>query len=109
MLQAVLFDLDGTLMDHEAARATGIRMHLGGWQPGLDRDDLTRLDGEWQRLGALPYDEYTRGEGTLTEQRRRRVRGMHAAMELEPLDGPAADAWFGSYLRHYQAAWRAFD
>jgi putative hydrolase of the HAD superfamily len=107
--QAVLFDLDGTLMDHEAARAAGIQAHLGGWMPGLDADQLTRLENEWQRLESLHYEEYTRGECSFLEQRRRRVQGMHAALEREPADELVADAWFGSYLRHYRAAWRAFD
>jgi putative hydrolase of the HAD superfamily len=109
MLQAMLFDLDGTLMDHEAARTAGLRAHLGSWLPSLGADELERLEKEWQRLEALHYDEYTRGECTLTEQRRRRVQGMHAALAREPADELAADAWFGSYLRHYRAAWRAFD
>jgi putative hydrolase of the HAD superfamily len=109
MLQAVLFDLDGTLMDHEAARTAGLQAHLSGWLPGLDEDELARLEKAWQHLEALHYDEYTRGECTFTQQRRRRVQGMHAALEREPADELAADAWFGSYLHHYRAAWRAFD
>src|ERR1700691_4293073 len=109
MLRAALFDLDGTLMDHEAARAAGLQAHLGGWLPDLEADELARLEKEWQRLEALHYDEYARGECTFAEQRRRRVRGMYAALEREPADELTADAWFGSYLRHYRAAWRAFD
>jgi putative hydrolase of the HAD superfamily len=109
MLRAVLFDLDGTLMDHEAARVAGLQAHLSGWLPGLEADELTRLEKEWQRLEALHYDEYARGECTFAEQRRRRVRGMHAVLEREPADELTADAWFGSYLRYYRAAWRAFD
>jgi putative hydrolase of the HAD superfamily len=109
MLQAVLFDLDGTLMDHDAARARGLQAHLSGWLPGLEAQELARLENEWQRLEALHYDEYTRGECTFAQQRRRRVQGMRAALEREPANELTADAWFGSYLRHYRAAWRAFD
>ena len=109
MLQAVLFDLDGTLMDHEAARAAGLNAHFSGWLPGLEADERARLEEEWQRLEALQYDEYTRGECTFREQRQRRVQGLQAALEREPADQLMADAWFESYLRHYRAAWRAFD
>lgn len=109
MLEAVLFDLDGTLMDHDTARAAGLRGHLRGWLPGLAADELARLEREWQRLETLHYDEYTRGECTYLEQRRRRVCGMHATLERPLLDERAADAWFASYLRHYRAAWRVFD
>ncbi len=109
MLRAVLFDLDGTLMDHEAARAAGLQAHLSGCLPGLEAVELARLEREWQRLEALHYDEYARGECTFAEQRRRRVQGIHAALERDPANGLTADAWFESYLRHYRAAWRAFD
>jgi putative hydrolase of the HAD superfamily len=109
MLRAVLFDLDGTLMDHEAARTAGLQAHLSGWLPGLDMEESSRLEAEWQRLEALHYDEYTRGECTFAEQRRRRVQGMRAALERAPADELTADAWFASYLHHYRAAWSAFD
>lgn len=109
MLRAVLFDLDGTLMDHDAARAAGLKAHLSGWLPGVEADELSRLEEEWRRLEALHYDEYTRGECTYTEQRRRRVQGMRAALERELAEELEADAWFAAYLRHYRAAWRAFD
>lgn len=109
MLRAVLFDLDGTLMDHGAARSAGLQAHLRDCLPGLEAVELARLEREWQRLEALHYDEYTRGECTFAEQRRHRVEGMLAALECDPADELTADAWFESYLRHYRAAWRAFD
>lgn len=109
MLQAVLFDLDGTLMDHETARAAGLEAHLNGWHPGLAVDELAFLEREWRRLEALHYEEYVRGECTFAEQRRLRVRGMHAPLGREPAQELATDAWFDAYLRHYRAAWRAFD
>jgi putative hydrolase of the HAD superfamily len=109
MLRAVLFDLDGMLMDHDAARSAGLQAHLDDWLPGLEADELARLEIEWQRLEAIHSDEYTRGECTFTEQRRRRVQGIQAVLEREPAEELATDAWFAAYLRHYRAAWRAFD
>lgn len=109
MLRAVLFDLDGTLMDHDTARAVGLRAHLGDWLPGAEAHELTRLGQEWERLEALHYDEYARGECTFTEQRRRRVEGIREILECRPAHEIGADAWFAAYLRHYRAAWRAFD
>jgi putative hydrolase of the HAD superfamily len=109
VLRAVLFDLDGTLMDHDAARSAGLQTHLNVWLRGLEADELARLEIEWQRLEAVHYDEYARGECTFTEQRRRRVQGIRAALEREPAEELTADAWFAEYLRHYRAAWRAFD
>lgn len=108
MLRAVLFDLDGTLMDHDSAREAGLRAHLESWLPGIEAGELARLAEEWRRLEALHYDEYARGDCTFSEQRRRRVRGMHAALEREPAEELAADEWFAAYLRHYRGGWRAF-
>ncbi len=109
MLRAVLFDLDGTLMDHDAARTAGLHGHLSEWLPGAEADELARLGQEWERLEALHYDEYARGECSFTEQRRRRVQGIHVVLQSEPTHELDADAWFSAYLRHYRAAWRAFD
>lgn len=100
MLRALLFDLDGTLMDHDAARDAGFAAHL---------PEHAALAGEWRRLEALHYDTYAAGRCTFQEQRRRRVRGVHAALgHAEPADDEA-DAWFARYLAHYRAAWAAFD
>jgi FMN phosphatase YigB (HAD superfamily) len=33
-MHAVLFDLDGTLMDHDAARVAGLEVHLRERLPG---------------------------------------------------------------------------
>ena len=98
-MRAVLFDLDGTLMDHDAARDAAIAAHLP--EPALA--------GEWRRLEAIHYDAYAAGHCSFQEQRRRRVRGIHAAMgQAEPADD-ACDGWFAAYLEHYRAGWSAFD
>jgi FMN phosphatase YigB (HAD superfamily) len=78
-LRAVLFDLDGTLMDHEAARTAALAARVKEWLPGA-RGELEQIDAEWRRLEAVHYDEYTAGECSFWEQRRRRVHGLHAAL-----------------------------
>ncbi len=108
-LQAVLFDLDGTLMDHDAARRAGLQAHLAVLLPSIEARELARLDEEWRRLEALHYDEYAAGHCTFQEQRRRRVRGMHEALGRAMDSDEAADEWFGTYLGHYRAAWSAFE
>jgi putative hydrolase of the HAD superfamily len=98
-VRAVLFDLDGTLMDHDAARDAAIAVQLPD----------PALAGEWQRMEAIHYDAYASGRISFTEQRRRRVRGIHAAMGLAEPPDDACDAWFVGYLGHYRGAWSAFD
>jgi putative hydrolase of the HAD superfamily len=108
VLRAVLFDLDGTLMDHDAARVAGLRAHLARWLAGTAFQESEAVEEEWRRLEALHYDEYTSGACSFQEQRRRRVHGMHAALGRERSSDAAADEWFEAYLRHYRAAWRPF-
>jgi putative hydrolase of the HAD superfamily len=108
-LQAVLFDLDGTLMDHDAARVAALRSHLAAWLPGIEAGELARLDEEWRRLEALHYDEYAAGRCSMQEQRRRRVRGMHEALGRSIGSDEAANEWFAAYLEGYRAAWSAFE
>jgi putative hydrolase of the HAD superfamily len=105
----VLFDLDGTLMDHERASVAALAAHASGWSAGVHADERERLDREWRRLEALHYEQYTSGRCSFVEQRRRRVRGMHAALERAAPSEADADQWFGEYLRRYRAAWSAFD
>jgi len=109
VVRAVLFDLDGTLMDHDGARGAGLAAHLGDRHPELARDELARLDAEWLRLEARHYDEYAAGRCSFRAQRRRRVRGLHAALGLGPPADAEADAWFAGYLACYRSRWRAFD
>jgi putative hydrolase of the HAD superfamily len=97
---ALLFDLDGTLMDHDAARDAAFAAHL---------PDHGALAAEWRRLEAVHYGEYASGLIPFQEQRRRRVRGIHAAMGREAPAEDACDAWFAAYLAHYRARWKAFD
>jgi len=99
-VRAVLFDLDGTLMDHDAARDAAIA--------GLLADEPA-LAEEWRRLESVHYDEYAAGRCSFKEQRRRRVRGIHVAMERDAPDDAACDAWFAGYLERYRAGWAAFD
>lgn len=108
MLGAVLFDLDGTLMDHDAAREAGLAAHCAAVLPehAAGHDALA---AEWRRLEALHYDEYAAGLISFQEQRRRRVRGLHAAIEAPAPDDAACDAWFAGYLARYRAEWAAFD
>jgi putative hydrolase of the HAD superfamily len=108
-LRAVLFDLDGTLMDHDAARVAGFEAHLAQWLPGAEASELAWLDEQWRVLEARHYDEYAAGHCSIQEQRRRRVRGMHEALGHALDSDEAADEWFAAYLGHYRAAWRAFE
>ncbi len=93
MIRAVFFDLDGTLVDSDAARDGAVSTMF----PDVDVRDL------WQELEDRHFSAYLAGEISHAEQRRRRVADLHAA-----LDRPAPSDWLAIYLLEYERAWTAF-
>ncbi|WP_166136393.1 HAD family hydrolase [Nocardioides ochotonae] len=108
MKRGVLFDLDGTLVDHRAAAdaavAEWVTQHGGRRESGDDA-----LAAEWVRLEALHFAAYLRGEATFQEQRRSRIAQFLAFLGRPVPDTGAVDRLFESYLELYEAAWVAYD
>jgi FMN phosphatase YigB (HAD superfamily) len=107
VIRAFLFDLDGTLIDHEAAAALALTQALRVI-PGLDHRDHARARARWKELEEQAMARYLSGHLTFTEQRRLRVISLAAELGLGAWDDTRADAWFTGYLRHYEAAWRTY-
>jgi putative hydrolase of the HAD superfamily len=104
-LVAVLFDLDGTLLDHEAATAAA----LPAWLPsyGMSPADIETVIPFWFELERRHYPAWRAGEISFQEQRRRRLRDFLSAVgRAVPAD--QLDAMFADYLAGYEAAWTAF-
>lgn len=109
MIEAVLFDIDGTLLDHDRAAAAAFGAVLERQAPGLGEERRAAALAEWQRLEELHYSEYLAGAIAVEEQRRRRAAGILGWLGAE-LGGPdALDRWFADFLDAYRAAWTAFD
>lgn len=106
MIRAVLFDLDGTLFDHEGAAAAGLLEHLAEVLPALAPAQRKALLAEWRRLEAIHFDEYLAGATSFLGQRRSRVRGLLGAPGMSDTD---ADAWFAGYWERYRTRWAVFD
>ncbi|MFC8717857.1 HAD family hydrolase [Kitasatospora sp. NPDC057198] len=118
VIDTVLFDLDGTLMDHdaaaEAAVLAGVAAELSGRAldggtapaaPEFDRDAVLRF---WRRIERTEYDRYLAGELTVQEQRRTRAVALAAHLGLGRWSAERADDWFAGYLRRYRESWRAY-
>ncbi|GAA2093384.1 HAD family hydrolase [Kitasatospora saccharophila] len=118
VIDTVLFDLDGTLMDHdaaaEAAVLAGVAAELSGPAPDgepatvptdFDRDEVLRF---WRRIERTEYDRYLAGELTVQEQRRTRALALAAYLGLGRWSAERADDWFAGYLRRYRESWRAY-
>lgn len=106
-VEAVVFDLDDTLVDHRGATDRGLR----GWLAGLGlADDPAALEQHverWFALEALHHGRSRRGELGHLEQRRARIRAFLPGWDLA--DDRIADDTFAGFLACQRAAWRAFD
>jgi putative hydrolase of the HAD superfamily len=106
-IKALLFDLDGTLIDHDAAAAVALTQALRAF-PGLHQVDHAHARHRWKQLEEPAMGRYLSGELTFTGQRRLRVISLAAELGLGTWDSPRADAWFAGYLHHYESAWRTY-
>jgi putative hydrolase of the HAD superfamily len=99
---AILFDIDGTLMDDEGAMAgalSGFHARHGAGL-GLSLEELTL---RWRELLELHFGRYLSGGVSMQEQRRARIRELFASASTE-----ACDQLFAGYERDYRASWRAY-
>ncbi|WP_306209772.1 HAD family hydrolase [Actinoplanes sp. RD1] len=97
----VLLDLDGTLFDHDAAADAGVR----AWLPTRGLDATDEAVARWRALEEPHLAAWRAGTVTYAEQRRRRLRDFLAISGTDA----ELDAVFAGYLRHYEAAWFAYD
>ncbi|MFF5260314.1 HAD family hydrolase [Actinomadura viridis] len=100
-VEAVLFDLDGTLFDHAGAAAEAAAASL----PGTDAAYVAR---RWLELAEPVFARYLAGEVGFAEQRRIRITMLAAELGLGDWDAARADAWLAAYLERYRDAWRLF-
>lgn len=105
--QALLLDLDDTLVDHRGAADRGVRGWIGGLGLADSPAELEELVERWFVLEARHYERAQRRELTYLEQRRVRVREFLPGWDLA--DDALADDVFAGFLACYRAAWRAFD
>lgn len=109
MIEAVLFDLDGTLLDHDGASLAALAAALEREHPGISGDDHRAAVLEWRRLEELHYRAYLDGAIDVAEQRRRRAGGLLAWLG-KPAPPPAhLDAWFEQFLGGYRGHWKLFE
>ncbi|WP_036517587.1 HAD family hydrolase [Nocardioides sp. J54] len=106
-IQALLLDLDDTLVDHRGAAERGVRTWLSGLGLAETPAQLEELVERWFVLEARHYERAQRRELTYLEQRRVRIREFLPGWDLA--DDALADDVFAGFLGCYQAAWRAFD
>lgn len=103
--EAVIFDLDGTLFDHQGAARDGVAV----WLSQLGQGASDELIAWWFEAEERFISAWNRGELDWQGQRRARMREMLGHLDLVVGDNAELDASFAVYLDGYERAWRAFD
>jgi putative hydrolase of the HAD superfamily len=97
---AVLFDLDDTLLDYSTARDTGVRAWVLEVDAARHAGDAVRV---WRELEEHHFRRYSAGEVSFDEQRRARLRAFWP--HLSEAADDELDRAFSAYFAHTEAAW----
>jgi putative hydrolase of the HAD superfamily len=103
VIEAVLFDLDDTLLDGATAGESGLRALLARY-PALDWEAAVAA---WDEAFTEHFPAYLRGELTMAQSRAARIRAWADRLGV-PVEAGAEPAWFQWYLAGYEAGWAAF-
>lgn len=104
-VEAVGFDLDGTLFDHRGSATEGVRVFLRelGVKP---TDEIVEF---WFSVEEVEFEHWRSGRISFADQRRRRIRRVLTELGVEYQDGAAdLDRLFERYLANYERAWRLY-
>jgi len=108
-LRLVLFDVDGTLVDHEGAAAAAVEhwLRTNHW---ADAETIAGLVSDWDAIAERHFPAYRAGRTTFQGQRRLRLRDFLPRVGIDPSGWPdeRLDNIFNTYLVAYEAAWRPF-
>ena len=108
MVKAVVFDIDDTICDSAGAFATGIRLVVDRYMPGLPEPQVQRAIEIWRADPNKHYRRYTRGECTFDEQRFARANELN-----EEFGGPQItwdeylDEWKPLFWNAFCSHWKA--
>jgi putative hydrolase of the HAD superfamily len=102
-IEAVLFDLDDTLLDGDAAGEAGLR----GLLTRCPAVSWPAAVAAWDEAFGQHFPAYLRGEITMAQSRAARIRAWADRMGV-PVQAGSEPAWFDWYLAGYEAAWAEF-
>jgi putative hydrolase of the HAD superfamily len=102
-IEAVLFDLDDTLLDGTAATAAGMRGLLARCPAGSFEAALAA----WDEAFDEHFPRYLRGEVTMAESRAARIRAWAGRLGIA-VEAGAEPAWYEWYRVGYEAGWARF-
>jgi len=101
----IFFDIDGTLIDHASASAAASLSffdHYSGAIP-FERD---KFPAAWEDILNKHFSRFCRGELSIWEQRRARMREVFAAPTLTDEE---ADSRYRIFIGEYEALTRSYE
>ena len=101
----IFFDIDGTLIDHATASAQASLNFFDQFSASIpfSREQFPVV---WEEILNKHFNRFCRGEVSIWEQRRARMREVFAAPEMSDQE---ADSRYYVFIREYEALTRAFD
>jgi putative hydrolase of the HAD superfamily len=108
-IRVALFDLDDTLFAHREAVERGLAAHRAALGDEFAEADDDAENLRWYELEERHYHQYLTGELDFLGQRRARARSFVTPYGLVLATDAEADAWFDSYLVHYENNWTLHD
>ncbi|MFW6196322.1 MAG: HAD family hydrolase, partial [Thermoplasmatota archaeon] len=108
LIEGVIFDIDGTLVDHQLAIEKGIEEF---YEEYFSDSDIGL--GEFKEIWEEEHDKYIEqfldGEVTFEEQRVLRVKGVFERAGKKEIDEKIAREYFDFYLDAYERGWGLFE
>lgn len=108
-VDALLLDIDDTLLDTRSAFFAGIRTVASTWLSHLGGDRYDEVALRWIADVGEHFRTYTRGEISSTEQRRRRADDLQRTFGGAELDDAAFAAWDTAFSAAFRDSWRLHD
>jgi putative hydrolase of the HAD superfamily len=101
----IFFDIDGTLIDHASASAAASLLFFDQY-PAAIPFARAEFPVKWEEILNRHFDRFCRGELSLWEQRRARMREVFGAPGMSDA---AADSYYYDFVRLYEKLTQAYD
>jgi len=101
----IFFDIDGTLIDHLSA-SSAASLALYDQFPGLIPFSRTAFPAAWESIMDRHFNRYCRGEVSIWDQRRARIRESFGCPDLGDAE---ADRRYYVFIREYEHLTRAYE
>ncbi|HZR67091.1 MAG TPA: HAD family hydrolase [Terriglobales bacterium] len=101
----IFFDIDGTLIDHASASAGAAAIFFDK-NAGKIPFAREHFPATWEEILNKHFDRFCRGEISLWEQRRARMRDVFGAPGMSDAE---ADAYYQKFVREYEKLTSAYD